>query len=427
MSDHEWTTFLRRWSEAILASPKGRDLPDAVRESRWLGFSPAADSEIDDVEARLGIVLPPSYRAFLKVSNGWRRTTCAIEHVRGTQDIGWFRKENRDWIAAYASAASFGPRDEISDDEYYAYGQQAAADFRTSHLKETLQVSDIGDSAVYLLNPQVIAKDGEWEAWFLANWLPGVHRYRSFLEMMQAEYHHFAGIEWEQPVGVVGELPDEYLGSPGSAKRHRRKMRRREPKVLGRRLRDWTVDELVAMLRQTDVPEFREEIAEILGRLGDQRAVDPLMAMLREESRACVGAISALKRLAPERLAEPLLHLIQERHAIAFNVAAAALAELRDERAIPILVEVLKDARLEARRLADFVSSDIAQFGQVGFDALLALLTSDEVLVRQRAAGGLLATNRAEARGVFRELLGDPDPGIRQMAEIALTILPRKQ
>jgi hypothetical protein len=45
-----------------------------------------------------------------------------------------------------------------------------------------------GDSAVYLLNPQVVSEDGEWDAWFFANWLPGATRYRSFAEMILKEY-----------------------------------------------------------------------------------------------------------------------------------------------------------------------------------------------------------------------------------------------
>jgi hypothetical protein len=33
----------------------------------------------------------------------------------------------------------------------------------------------------------VVTPDGEWEAWFFANWLPGANRYRSFWEMLQTE------------------------------------------------------------------------------------------------------------------------------------------------------------------------------------------------------------------------------------------------
>jgi hypothetical protein len=416
--------LLTHWSEAVLASRIRKELPEALRESRWLGFAPATDAQITAAETRLKIALPPSYKAFLSVSDGWRRTSFAIERVRGTREINWFRVENRDWIAAFDSVPSFDPEGEISDAEYFTYAPRAAAEFRKSHLRETLQISDVGDAAVYLLNPQVISSDGEWEAWFLANWLPGIHRYRSFLEMMQAEYHSFAGIEWKQPVGLAGKLPDEYVGSPGSPKRHRRKGRRQEPKALGRRLNQWTLDELLELLTQTDVPEFREELAGIIGRLGDPRAVDVLMEMLNEDSRATVSAIYAIRRLAPDRLLpESLLRLLQERHFFAFGTAVTLLAEMHDERAVPILADLLKDTRPEAKFRADYSGTHLAAFGQAGFHALVKLVTSDEPLVRQRAARGLLYCNRNDgAQNVFRKLLDDPDPGVRQTAETALKI-----
>jgi hypothetical protein len=58
-------------------------------------------------------------------------------------------------------------------------------------LRTALEISDWGDSAICLLNPQVVTPEGDWEAWFFANWLPGANRYRSFWELMQAEYAGF--------------------------------------------------------------------------------------------------------------------------------------------------------------------------------------------------------------------------------------------
>jgi hypothetical protein len=41
---------------------------------------------------------------------------------------------------------------------------------------------------VYLLNPSVVFEGGEWEAWVFASVFPGAIRYRSFWELMKAEY-----------------------------------------------------------------------------------------------------------------------------------------------------------------------------------------------------------------------------------------------
>ena len=69
------------------------------------------------------------------------------------------------------------------------------------------------------------------------DWLPGLRCYRSFQEMMQSGYYQFAGSYGEMPVGVVGELPDEYVGSPGSPNRRIKKRRRpAEPKILNKAL-----------------------------------------------------------------------------------------------------------------------------------------------------------------------------------------------
>jgi hypothetical protein len=55
----------------------------------------------------------------------------------------------------------------------------------------TLEISDVGDSAIYLLNPLAESSDGEWQAWFFSNWNPGAVRYRSFQQMIENERKRF--------------------------------------------------------------------------------------------------------------------------------------------------------------------------------------------------------------------------------------------
>ena len=75
------------------------------------------------------------------------------------------------------------------------YGDhQDPARFRQEYLETALEISAEGDSAIYLLNPKVTSPEGEWEAWFFANWLPGASRYRSFWEMMVAEHESFLSL-----------------------------------------------------------------------------------------------------------------------------------------------------------------------------------------------------------------------------------------
>jgi hypothetical protein len=184
-NNFDWQSFLRQWSGDVLASSLAGGMPESVRQSGWLGLPPASEEQIADAERRLRIPLPLSYKSFLRVTDGWRRPTRSIDLIRRVDQIDWFRKAHKDWIKAYSIPATIDPGG-VPDAEYFAYGEHAS-DFKSSHLKEMLQISEVGDAAVYLLNPQVISKGGEWEAWFLANWLPGVRRYRSFREMMQSD------------------------------------------------------------------------------------------------------------------------------------------------------------------------------------------------------------------------------------------------
>lgn len=200
MTEFEWRPFLERWSRELLAAGEEPELAPDIRDSGWLGFPGATEEQLAAAEARLGATLPPSYRGFLRTSNGWRGTGTFIRRVWSTHDIEWFRVRNRRWINAYARP--LGPFTgllrgrAIPDEEYFVYGDaQDSARFRTEYLDSALEVSDIGDSAIDLLNPKVVTPDGEWEAWFFGNWLPGATRYRSFAELMQAEYQSFRQLQ----------------------------------------------------------------------------------------------------------------------------------------------------------------------------------------------------------------------------------------
>ena len=103
------------------------------------------------------------------------------------EEIDWFRVRNQSWIDAYA-VHDF----EVPDSQYFVYGdQQDCVHFRAEYLRACLQISHDGDSAVYLLNPVIVGPDGEWEAWFFANWHPGAFRFPSFAELMRVHYQDF--------------------------------------------------------------------------------------------------------------------------------------------------------------------------------------------------------------------------------------------
>jgi hypothetical protein len=208
MSFVDWEFFLRRWSQAILESMNDEQLaqlPQSVIESGWLGYPGATEEQIAQAEARLRVRFPPSYRDFLKVTNGWRQTTPFIRRLWSTEDIERFVTRHQKWIEAFTERhenAPFGyeqtselndlwETSTISDEEYCIYGEdQDCSKLRIEYLQTAIEISDVGASAIYLLNPQIVT-EGEWEAWFFCDMLPGADRYRSFRDMMAAEYQNF--------------------------------------------------------------------------------------------------------------------------------------------------------------------------------------------------------------------------------------------
>ena len=210
MSTFDWVGFLRRWSEEIIEQTYNQQpqWPMEVLATKWLGVSGATEDQITQAEARLGTTLPPSYREFLKASNGWRATTPFIERLWSTEEIEWFSSRRQDWInqhieryrkASHLESNGHLERPTVPDEEYFVYGDnQDCRTLRIEYLQTALEISDIGDSAIYLLNPEVVTTDGEWEAWFLADWLPGADRYPSFQALMQAEYQNSLEL-WSLP------------------------------------------------------------------------------------------------------------------------------------------------------------------------------------------------------------------------------------
>jgi len=137
-----------------------------VRASGWLGYPAATEDQIQRLEARLGKTLPPSYRAFLEVSNGFRQPGILVWRLLPAEEVDWYRVRNQETI-----------------DMLISYG--------LDDLSDTLEISarEMAGSAVYLLNPGVVSADGEWEVIYYAHWQgSNCVRYTSFWDLMQEEY-----------------------------------------------------------------------------------------------------------------------------------------------------------------------------------------------------------------------------------------------
>lgn len=166
MSDVD-RAFLELWSrEWVTAHDPARDRPldDEVRAG-WLGFPPATPQRLAAAERRLGCVLPPSLRAFLLVTDGWKHAGNFIHRLAGTAELDWMRDtDSVSWADAY-------------DDEVIA---------------RSLRLSLDGDASVLFLDPHDVGADGEWAAYRLASWSGvGPQRHESFAALMYDLYAGF--------------------------------------------------------------------------------------------------------------------------------------------------------------------------------------------------------------------------------------------
>jgi hypothetical protein len=183
-----WKNFLSQVSETVIKSDDLLDMLKADNQSGWLGYPGVTEREIIKHEERLKTKLPPSYREFLKVSNGFKQLNTYVWDMLPADKIDWLRSFDPSFYELYSNNLETF---DASDKDYFVYGEeQRSTDFRSRYLIESLAVSNWGDAAIVLLNPNV--KFGEeWEAWVFIVWSYGPTRYRSFEELMKEEYASF--------------------------------------------------------------------------------------------------------------------------------------------------------------------------------------------------------------------------------------------
>ncbi len=209
MTELNWQGLLDQWSRLVLSEPAmRRTLPDEARATGSLGRPGVDEQRIQVVEARLKRRLPPSYRAFLQASDGWH-TGLGEARLFSLEEIDWFAARFPEVLDAWIQGASmFGGAEPALE---YLHridgGAQDTELVRNEDLRACLCVG-VGDDAYYLLNPRGITQAGEWEAWFFATWLPGAECYRSFWDLMQAEFQKVREIvdQEKKRVGRKGEL-----------------------------------------------------------------------------------------------------------------------------------------------------------------------------------------------------------------------------
>ncbi len=294
MQHYDWSTFLHDWNQTLLTHARESDDLDDLADdddgqpeqvfSGWLGYPGASEQQLSELEQRLQTRLPPSYRSFLLTSNGFRQPGNTVPRLYSTPQVDWYRNIDQATIDIWLQGFH-------QSQKMYPNAPARLEDAFEPDLPFTLQVSteEEAGSAVYLLNPQKVSENGEWEAWFFAHWVPGVNRYASFWELMQAERDSLVYI-LRRNRGEPTPQVDPSLGVEATY-----------------------LTGLLAILTHGD--EHQQKLAIVaLGNLRDLRAF------------------------------EPIAHILADPEADLFvrECAARSIGMLRDPRSAPLLIEVYR-------------------------------------------------------------------------------------
>ncbi|MFD7992050.1 SMI1/KNR4 family protein [Streptomyces mexicanus] len=178
----DWHEFLGRWQREWVPradrDDDGADIP--------LGRPGADEAAIAAAEERLGRRLPPSYRAFLSVSDGWYvDETAGVHRLGGVADIDWFG-DPYDMSPLYEQDLGDDPREEEV--------------LRAGMWRRALRLETDSDMSHALLDPGDRDQDGEWALYVHKGWSgEAPERYPSFRAYMEAMYRGFHSARVDRP------------------------------------------------------------------------------------------------------------------------------------------------------------------------------------------------------------------------------------
>ena len=199
----DFEELIDRWDRLVVATSD--DPPKTFLKP------PATEAEIGALEAKIGTPLPPTYRAFLAISNGadafpiWGDVSAqsVLARPTGLRDaatVDWIRNGDgmtvRIWTAPDMVWWQVDPDDHplyvrlVPEREYLLpeIGEvPEGGGEKGGHFRNVLEVSSCIDGYATYLNPLVVDADGEWEAWDFGTKTVGAVRYRSFRALIEAD------------------------------------------------------------------------------------------------------------------------------------------------------------------------------------------------------------------------------------------------
>ncbi|MFF3885497.1 SMI1/KNR4 family protein [Streptomyces sp. NPDC001914] len=175
-----WRPFLLTWSGEwadSLSEDDTRAEDEDARQARWLGFPPASGERIAAMEERLGRRMPPSYREFLEVTDGWRHAGGFVWRLAGTEHADW-----------HNDASGLGE----SFEEYLEEDAGPEERREVDIWRRGLQLDVESDATYVLMDPEDVDEDGEWAVYTWASWrAEAPERHASFVEFMRDMHREF--------------------------------------------------------------------------------------------------------------------------------------------------------------------------------------------------------------------------------------------
>ncbi|MGO8672925.1 MAG: SMI1/KNR4 family protein [Capsulimonadaceae bacterium] len=175
-----WPSFLQEFNARFLESD--HEIWTEPKPA-YLGHPGASEEQIAAAEARLGVTLPPSYRAFLMQSNGWAEMGASYPgELRSVDTID--RPRADDFRACGLDEMDLDQLRESGDFNGRIAGGKSAQDI----LMNSIQISEWGDACVLLLSPDIVGQDGEWYCLDYASWHPGFNIHTGFAEWFRQRF-----------------------------------------------------------------------------------------------------------------------------------------------------------------------------------------------------------------------------------------------
>lgn len=169
MDEDEWTVermrpLVEEWADFVYNDRSPLDGPWSrhIEQRGSVLREPATEDQVTAVEQRLGVRLPPSYRAFLLISNGADASFLGVDKTQegngylAAEDVAWMRDGHPEWVELWCHEWA-SPDD---DQPGQAGAPREVAYFDAA--AEGLLVSGVSSSVFEALVPH---PDGRWECW----------------------------------------------------------------------------------------------------------------------------------------------------------------------------------------------------------------------------------------------------------------------